>query len=137
MRIVKLILGIFIGLIAITVVAEFIEFTTVKLVSAKPFSELTGNQEHYFSVRNTIWILIFKIFYSLLAGIVGGYFTTWISSEKSKIAIYVLIGIQLLSLIWGGFISEMSSTGPLWMWIYLIVLVPVGVWIGYKIRIKK
>lgn len=137
MKILKIILGIIVGLFAITFVAELIEFFTVKLVSKVPFSELTSNQEMYFNIRNTTWILIFKIFYSLLAGFVGGYLAAWISAEKAKITIYILIATQVLSLAWAGFISELGAFGPSWMWVYLIIIVPVGIWLGYKKRTSR
>ena len=77
-----------------------------------------------------------KAFYSLLAGIVGGYLITWISKEKSNIAIFILIAIQYVSLIWAGFISDLSVTGPIWMWIYLLIIIPMGIWLGYKCKSK-
>lgn len=137
MKYIKLILGIVIGLIAITFIAEIIEFFTVKLVSQKSFEELHANQNEYFKIRNRNWILIFKIFYSLLAGITGGYLSAWISSKMAKVAICTLIIIQEISIIWGGFLSDLSSTGPVWMWVYLLIVLPIGIWIGYKWRAKN
>ena len=137
MKYFKLILGVIIGLLVITFVAEMIEFTIVKSVSKKSFEYLQTNQNEYFDIRNRNWILIAKMFYSLIAGIIGGYLTTWISKKMSGIAILVLIIIQVISLIWGGFISNLSSTGPIWMWIYLVLIVPIGIWIGYKWKSKN
>ena len=137
MKYFKLILGIIIGLLVITFVAEIIEFTIVKSISNKSFEELQVSQSEYFNIRNRNDILISKILYSLFAGIVGGYLTTWISKKMSRVAILVLIVIQVISLIWGGFISDLSSTGPIWMWIYLIIIIPIGIWIGYKWKSKN
>ncbi len=137
MKYFKLILGVVIGLLTVTLVAELIEFTIVKSISNKSFEYLKENQSEYFSFRNRNWILISKMFYSLFAAIVGGYFATWISKSMSEIAIKILIGIQMISLIWGGFISDLSSTGPVWMWIYLLIIIPIGIWIGYKWKIKN
>ena len=55
----------------------------------------------------------------------------------SEITILVLIIIQIISLIWGGFFSDLSSTGPIWIWAYLLIITPIGIWIGYKWRRKK
>lgn len=139
MAIVKLIIGVIIGLIAITIVAEAIEFLLVRSLSGIPSSVLQYNQELYFNVRNTHWVLGLKFAYSILAGYVGGYLVTWINlnSGKVKYAIYTLIGIQLVSLIWAGFFSELSNTGPYWMWLYLILVIPGGIWLGYRRRITK
>ena len=137
MKYFKLIAGIIIGLLVITFVAEIIEFVTIKLVSQKSFEELQTNQSEYFKIRNRTWILLFKIFYSLLAAIIGGYLATWVSSKMARFAIYALIVIQEISIIWGAFISDFSSTGPIWMWIYLLIIIPTGIWIGYKWRSKN
>lgn len=136
MKYFRLIIGVIVGLITITIIAETIEFIIVKSASGKSLDELQADQSHYFKIRNQNWILMTKAFYSLLAGIVGGYLTTWISKEKSNIAIFILIAIQFVSLIWGGFISDLSVTGPIWMWIYLLIIIPMGIWLGYKWKSK-
>lgn len=125
-----------VGLFAITFVAELIEFFTVKLASGKDINTLTQHQEMYFEIRNTTWILIFKVFYSLLAGFVGGYLASWIAGAKAKIAIYFLTGIQVLALIWASFLSDLGASGPIWMWFYLILIIPLGIWLGYQQKIK-
>lgn len=137
MKYVRLTLGVILGMLLITIIAEGIEFVFVKIVSGETLEQLQSKQDEYFSVRNRSWILVSKMFYSLLAGIVGGYLTTWISKELAKIAIYILILLQVISLIWGGFISDLSATGPTWMWLCLIFVVPLGIWIGYKWKSKN
>jgi hypothetical protein len=137
MKVVRLILGVFVWLMSITLVAELIEFLTVKVFSGMSFSELTTDEKGYFEVRNSIGILLFKILYSFLAGLTGGYLASRISIGNPKLAIYLLMGFQVLSLIWGGFFSELSQTGPTWMWIYLIIIVPAGIYFGHKISEKK
>lgn len=132
MKYIRLVVGVVCGLLVITIVAEGVEFTIVKSVSGKSFETLQANQQEYFDIRNRTWILISKVLYSLIAGILGGFVTTWISKEKAKMAIYILLLIQIVSLIWGGFISELSETGPLWMWGYLLIIIPIGIWIGYR-----
>lgn len=57
--------------------------------------------------------------------------TTWISKEKAKMAIYILLLIQIGSLIWGGFISELSDTRPFWMCSYILIVIPAVIWFGY------
>jgi len=133
----RVILGVFIGLIGITLVAESIELVTVKIVSGKSFSELTANESDYFERRNVIGILLFKILYSFFAGFAGGYLAAKISSARPQLAMLLLIVIQVLSLLWSGFFSELSQTGPTWMWIYLILVIPLGVIFGYKITLTK
>ena len=137
MTVARIIIGVFVGLIAITLVAESIEFVTVKIISGKSFSELTTDESGYFEIRNTIGILLFKILYSLLAGVTGGYLSSLISTQRPQLSVYILTGLQVLSLIWAGFFSELSQTGPIWMWIYLIIVIPMGISLGHKINVKK
>ena len=137
MKVLRIFISVFVGLIAITLVAESIELITVKVISGKSFSELTANESVYFEVRNTIGILLFKILYSFLAGISGGYLASRISLSRAHLTIRLLIGIQVLSLVWAGFLSELNQTGPVWMWIYMIVIIPSGIVFGHKINLRK
>ena len=137
MKILHLAFGIILGLIAITIITEVIEFSTVKLLSGKSFEFLKNNQDEYFKIRNQFGVLLFKLFYNLLAAITGGYLMTWVTKSYHKIGLYVLTGIQTISLIWGGFFSEFSNTAPTWLWIALIVLTILGIYQGYHIRLKK
>jgi len=45
MKILRLAFGIILGLIAITIITELIEFSTVKLLSGKSFEFLKNNQD--------------------------------------------------------------------------------------------
>ena len=137
MKYFKLIIAVLVGLFVITMTTELIEFSIVKLVSGLSFEELQANQIEYFNVRNKTWILISKMFYALLSGFVGGYLCTWISQKIAKMAVILLIIIQEIALIWAGFISDLSATGPVWMWIYLLIFIPFGIWLGYKWKIKS
>lgn len=137
MKILLLALGIILGLMAITLITEFIEFSTVKLLSGKSFEYLKRNQTEYFEIRNQFWVLIFKLLYNFLAALTGGYLMTWLAKNFSKVGLYLLVGIQAVALIWGGFFSEFSNTAPTWLWFALIVITVAGIYQGYKIRMAK
>ena len=132
---IRLIVGIIVGLFAITLVTEFIEFSTVLLLSGKSAEYLANNPQEYLEIRNQTGVLIFKAVYNLIAATIGGYLLTWIAKSQAKIGMYILVGVQTLSLVWAGFFSELSSTGPVWMWIALIILTPLGIYLGYRIKI--
>lgn len=134
MKAIRLILGIMVGLVAITLVAETIEFVTVKLVSGESFAFLSSNQETYFAVRNQIGILLFKMVYNFVAAVVAGYLLSWVARQWAGIGVLVLTALQTASLIWAGFFSELAATGPMWMWIGLIVLTPLGLYFGYRFK---
>ena len=137
MKVVRLILGVLAGLITITIVTESIEFLIVIIASGESTEELTTNQKLYFAIRNQPIILISKLVYTTGAGIIGGFLTALISKSLPRPAALVLIVVQLVSLIWAGFISDLSSTGPVWMWVALIILVPSGIYYGYTKALKR
>jgi len=66
----------------------------------------------------------------------GGFLTSRINTDRPQLAIYLLIALQILSLVRAGFFSELSKTGPIWMWIYLLIIIPLAITFGHKINIK-
>ena len=130
----RLVAGTLVGLVAITFVAESIEFLIVRVLSGKSFDYLSTHQDEYFEIRNQSGILITKLLYNSVAAIIGGYLMAWIARAHARIGLAILIGIQVIALVWGGFFSELSETGPLWMWLALIVLTPAGIYVGCRIR---
>ncbi len=132
MKFVRLTLGVIAGLVLITLITESIEFITVKLASGASFEKLSSDQDYYFSVRNQLGILVFKVIYTGGSGFIAGYVASRISLSFAKICILLIVVVQIVSLIWAGFISELSTTGPMWMWIALMIVVPIGVYLGYK-----
>jgi len=134
---VRLFAGLIVGMVSISFVAELIEFITVQSVSGMSFEELQSNQSRYFEIRNGTAILVFKGFYSLLAAIIGGYLAAWIGGVHQRVAAYLVMGVQTISVVWAGFFSDLSASGPTWMWICLLVILPLGVWIGLQLRERK
>ena len=132
MHILRFLLGVIMGLFMITFITESIEFLTVKLISGQPFSDLTSNQEEYLAVRNQGGVLAFKMVYNFFASVCGGFVAAWVAKKYAFRAVLTLIIIQSVALIWAGFISEYASTGPMWMWLLLTLLTPVGVYLGYR-----
>lgn len=137
MKILRLFLGIFVGLMAITLIAESIEFATVKTLSGHSFEFLKNNQDVYFKTRNQFSVIVFKLVYNLFAAAAGGYVMAWIAKSQHKIALCALIAIQTISFVWGGFFSEFSETAPTWLWVALIVLTALGIYLGHNFRIKQ
>jgi len=109
----------------------------VKLASGQSFQYLFERPEEYTNVRNRGGILAFKMVYTTFAAIIGGYLTSWLAGSTHKIAVAILISVQAGSLLWAGFFSELSVTGPRWMWIALLILVPVGIYVGHLWRMRK
>ncbi len=141
MKLVRLLAGVLLGLVVISLLVESIEIILVKLVSGQSFSALTdpANQALYFEVRNRTPILILKLIYSFIGGLAGGYIASAISLKLPKTAVALLILIQGIALIWAGFISEtLSPTGSTWMWACLLFVIPFGIGLGYlSWKLKK
>lgn len=140
MKILRFIAALVLGLMAISMIAETIEIITVKAVSDKSFAWLTdpANSEEYFTYRNTGWILAFKMLYSFLAAFAGSYLALIVAGSYQKILINLLLAVQLISLLWAAFFSEeLSSTGPLWMWLALLIVIPIGIYSAYFFKMRK
>ncbi len=138
MSILRLIIGVLIGLLSISVIVEVIELIIVVNISDLDFSEATNPeyQQEYFIARNAPLILAAKMIYSIIGGFVGGFLASIIAGDKAKTAVIAVTLLQIVSLIWAGFFSDFSITGPTWMWIALMIIIPIGIWIGYLQRLK-
>ncbi len=137
MALVRLILGVVVGLVVVTLVTESLELLVVKLASGESFERLTSDEAYYFSIRNQLIILLVKLVYTTGAGILGGYLASIVGGKLSEWTLAIVLVIQVASLIWAGFVSELSATGPMWMWVSLIILVPLGLVVGYRLYEKR
>ncbi|MCH8823265.1 MAG: hypothetical protein IH984_07120 [Planctomycetes bacterium] len=90
-QVIRSVLGIFIGSVVITIIAEGIEFVLVALVHGS----IATDQDVYFEVRNRLPILSLKFFYNSLAGLVGGYVAAWSAFRAPVIHGLILATVQL------------------------------------------
>ena len=138
MKVLNIIGSIIAGLLVITLFVESIELVIVKLSSGLTFTELADpiNQEKYFRTRNTAVILSLKMLYSLCGGFIGGYLTSFISPKTWALtSVGILIILQIVSLLWAGFISDsLAQTGPTWIWLCLLCIIPIGIILGHQTR---
>jgi len=109
------VLGMFLGLMVMSVIAEGIEFILVALVHGS----VTTDQDIYFEIRNRPALLAAKFFYNSAAGLAGGYVTAWIAGRAPIWHGAFLAALQLAGLIYGMTASPYASTTPLWAWIGL------------------
>lgn len=137
MKYLLLIVSVIAGLFIISFITEAIEFTTILNISNLSMSELYRNQPLYLELRNQTHILVFKLFYTTMAGIIGGYVAVFISHYFKKTAVFSLMILQTASLIWAAFFSGLSASLPLWIWILLIISVPSGIFVGYRLSIQR
>lgn len=119
-------LGVLLGLIAISVVAEGVEFLTVTLLDGS----VTTDQAVYFGIRNRLPVLVFKLVYNTGAALLGGYLAARVSGPPALLVAAVLAAVQAVALVWGMTGSSMAATTPRWMWISLLLLTPAGILLG-------
>lgn len=136
MKFIRFFIGLIVGMFLLTVLTEGIEFIIIKTLSGDSFEYLSTHQKEYFEIRNQPLILFLKIIYTLGASFLAGFVATYIAQKTSTILLVSFIGIQLLGIIYGAFFSEFSDSTPLWMWVTLMVLIPLGIFYGY-LRAEK
>jgi len=137
MKHLRLVVSVIAGLMVLTLLVEGIEFFLITSISGKDRDYLQNNQDFYFAARNTPPILAAKLVYTLIAAGIGGYLAALIAGPAARGAIFILIGVQTASLLWGGFLSEWASTAPLWLWLALILVTSSGLYLGYRVRTAK
>jgi hypothetical protein len=131
--IIRSILAVIVGMMGISLLTESIEFLSVAAVSGRFVTSETA----YLAVRNQPLFLAAKLIYTGLSAFVGGYLTGWIAARARVWHGIVVAVLQAASLIWAAFFSPMASTGPLWMWLGLILLLPIMIVLGARQRARS
>lgn len=133
MRVLRSILGVVAGLIAISIIAEGIEFL---LVTALQGGAVT-DPDAYFEVRNRPLVLGLKLVYNTLAAGVGGYLAAWIGGRAHLAHGAALAVVQLVLFVWGMTASEYAGTTPAWAWITLCVTMSAAIVLGARLRAAR
>lgn len=122
-------LAILIGLIVILVSVQAAELLLVAFLNGG----LSLDPATFFGIRNQLSVLSAKLFYSALAGIVGGYLTAWIAGRAPVTHGAGLAGVLAVSLAWAAAFSTDARWTPLWVWIALVLIaiptVIAGAWL--------
>ena len=126
MRVVRSILGILVGLIILSLVAEGIEFLIVTALHGS----ITTDQGLYFAIRNRMGVLIAKLVYNSGAAFLAGYVAALIAGRAETVHGTVLAVIQLALFIWGMAFSEFAGTTPAWAWLALVPLMGLAIYVG-------
>jgi hypothetical protein len=127
------VLGVFLGLMLISLIAEGIEFLLVALVHGS----ITTDQEVYFEIRNRPALLGIKFIYNSVAGLAGGYVTAWIASRAPIWHGVFLAAVQLSGFIYGMTASPYASTTPMWAWIGLAGTMTPMIVFGSWLRCRR
>ena len=125
-------LGVFLGLMLSSLIAEGIEFLLVALVHGS----ITTDQEVYFEIRNRPALLGIKFIYNSVAGFAGGYITAWVACRAPIWHGVFPATVQLAGFIYGMTASPYASTTPMWAWIGLAAtmtpMIVFGSWHRYR-----
>jgi len=116
----RFILSVLAGLLAVSLLAETIEFGLVTLVN----EGVTTDRDVYFGIRNQIWFLMLKFIYNGITLFAGGWISARIASRWKIGAAFTLAVLQTISFIWGMTASEFAGTTPAWSWILLAIEIP-------------
>ncbi len=126
------VLGVFLGMMLISIIAEGTEFLLVALVHGS----ITTDQDVYFGIRNRPALLATKFVYNSAAGFAGGYITAWIACRAPIWHGAFMAAVQLAGLIYGMTASPYATTTPMWAWIGLagtmIPAIVFGSWTRWR-----
>lgn len=129
-QLIRTILAVIAGLIAITLIVEPIEFLLVTIANRG----MTTDPYEYFLIRNRGWFLALKVLYNSGAAAIAGYLTAWIAGRAPFSHAAVVAVLQTIAFGFAFMVPELRSTGPDWMWVTLIIATPVAIIGGAAIR---
>ena len=132
-QVLRSVLGVFISLMLISIIAEGIEFLLVALVHGS----ITTDQDAYFGIRNRPPLLAIKFVYNTFAGFAGGYVAAWIAGRAPVWHGLLLATVQLAGFIYGMTASPYASTTPMWAWIALAGTMTPAIVIGSWVRRRR
>jgi hypothetical protein len=135
MKWIRSILAIVAGMVVITAVTELIEFTIVSILLGVEANPL--NPTPYFLARNQTPVLVAKHFYNFIAGFVAGYTTAKIAGYKEQLHAYIVIGLQVLAILFAITQPEISKWLPLSLWASVTLLTILGVVLGMRQYLKQ
>lgn len=129
---IRMIGGVIGGLAVISLVVEALEFTLVTAASGGRVTDMG----QYFAVRNQTGILLAKLVYSSVAGILGGYVAARVAMAAEMRVAAAAAAAQTVGLIWGFTGGEYASYTPFWVRAALIVLMGPAMMVGAAVRAR-
>jgi hypothetical protein len=125
-QLIRTILAVITGLIAITLIVEPIEFLLVTIVNGG----MTTDPYEYFLIRNRGWFLALKVIYNTVAAAIAGYLTARIAGRAPMSHAGVVALLQTIAFGFAFAMPELRATTPDWMWVTLIIVTPIAVVAG-------
>ena len=132
-RIFRTSLALIVGLFAISMFVESLEFVIVAIANGS----VTSDPEVYLAIRNQTWILITKLIYNAVGAVAGGYISARLAGYADRNRGVALAAIQLLAFLWALTQPEIRNSTPGWMWALLIPLTVGGIVVGASLCAKQ
>lgn len=132
-QLIRTVLAIIAGLIAITLIVEPLEFALVTLANGG----ITTDPYEYFLIRNRSWFLALKVVYNTAAAAVAGYLTAWIAGRAPLRHAAGVAILQTVAFFYAFTVPELRTTTPDWLWVTLMIATPAGILIGAAIRKRR
>ncbi len=132
-RILRSVLAVLVGIVAISMVVEALEFGLVTLVNGGP----TRDPDAYYAVRNRGWFLATKLLYNTGAALGAGYLAALIAGYSELKHGLALAFVQTFAFVWALTQPELSQWIPGWMWAALISLTFAGILVGAHLRKQR
>jgi hypothetical protein len=120
------------GIGLISIVVEALEFSLVNAVAGGAITDMQG----YFAVRNQPGILIAKLGYNSVGGVLGGYLTAKVAGRQEMRHGWAAAILQTAGLVWGFTGGEFAAFTPVWMRIALVLLTGPAMLVGASIRAR-
>ena len=121
------------GIIAISVVVEVLEFALVTLINGAS----TTDPETFYAIRNRTWFLVAKLVYNTAAAVAGGYLTALLAGRKEVAHGLVMAGLQTVAFLFALSQPDIKRWTPVWMWVALIALTFLGIVAGARLRAAR
>lgn len=128
-RVLPSVLALFVGMAAMTLLTESIEYGLVALANGG----IPDERGRYWEVRNGGLLLSAKMVYNALAAVVGGWLTARIVGWRPHLHGVALASVQTGAFVYVLLTPTLRETGPLWMWLTLIPLTIAGIVAGSMI----
>ena len=132
MDIIRSIVAVLGGIGLISIVVEALEFTLVNAVAGGTITDMQG----YFAVRNQPGILIAKLGYNSVGGVLGGYLTAKVAGRQEMRHGWAAAILQTGGLVWGFTGGEFAAFTPVWMRIALVLLTGPAMLVGASVRAR-
>lgn len=133
MKWIRTALAIIVGLLAISLIVEPLEFGLVTLLNNGAAPE----PGRYLEIRNQPLFLGFKFFYNFLAAVLGGYLGAWVGGRRPILHGFALAVVQSALFVWAMSRPEMRAFAPIWAWAGFIVATAMGAVFGSVLRARR